>query len=1476
MRPITHRISQLACSISAALATSAYATAAMEYVRVGDPNNAADPTTSYGAVDHTYWIGKYEVTNAQYAEFLNAKGQSNANGIYNSSMASYGITQSGSSGSYSYTVTSALANRPVVFVSWFDAARFANWMNNGQGNGDMETGAYTLNGASTGIILANAGAEVYIPSEDKWYKAAYYNGANASYSLYPNGQNSITTADSNYANSVGSATNVGTYGNEPSFYGTFDQGGNAVEWNDAVIGSSRGLRGGAWYSSYLEFSLKSTYRDSYNASNNLDLVMGFRVAAASIDTDSDGVDDLAETNTGIYISPTNTGTNPNSADTDGDGVPDGLEVKEKTSPVDATKFNSFSKGMVSYYPFSGNAYDEGIAGYDGIVSGATLSPDRFGNADRSYFFNGSSGNYISNVSPRPKIQDSFTLSFWFKASDADILQGEQASWTNYYFYDHFLIPAVQSGNGSGVGIQAGTNGITVIEHGNWFISPVLVYPQEFGNSWIQTVVVIDNNSAPDLWVNGRKVRTGLQSGRQKFTDPLSALGQFFHGSIDDLRIYNRALASTEVAALYSSEAPPKPQFPSASSWIKRKDTVNGAYTLRNKDNVFITNGEYSNDGIIWNTSIEPAHAFWLNNSAHGNGIFIRTGAVGQLFTSTNFKEWTIRSPGGVDIVDPIYGNGTYIARQYKRSTIWLSRNNSGSSWENVETGVSSDYPLCFGNNIFLLAIENQTKTSPDGINWNTHNITNKPNLFSMDNCRYFDGLRFIGAASTSKTGDTLSITTATSLNGSDWIFNESTISSKSTNLDIVGAGSGYIVLSDRSQPREIWISNDVGLNWKNIDGPWNIDNSEYNSACFFAFKDSTVVLATSRGFYSASITQNYNLTAGLLVQGSITGTGEYAPGTSATLTATPNSGYIFSGWTGDASGTSNPLSLTMDANKMVSATFAADLSDSDVDGLTAYDEVTIYHTDPTKLDSDNDGLTDAYELGIGRFSVVSGTRTWAQAKAHAETQGGTLATFANQDEWNLAMQSIGSEALLDIVGLWIGATDEAVEGTWRWVTGEPFVFSLWETGQPDNSNNSDYAAVAGDLGGSYGKWYDYRATTSRDGYILEYGYSTNPSDADSDDDGLPDGAERTAGTNPFKADTDGDGLTDAQEVNLTRTNPNLADSNSNGTNDALDDQDSDSLTNLAEITQHGTDPINADTDLDGINDGAEVAYAGSFYKLVQGTFTYAQAVADATAKRGRVASFPTTSDYARVATAARQTTQDYLWIGLSDTANEGTWVWTNGSTAIYSRWVAGQPSGGATENRVVITQNSTQWADSSEDFQAAGYIFEHVGLDPLNPDTDADGLNDGVEINTHHSSPVKEDTDGDGLSDGAEVNTHGSSPLLTDTDSDGLSDRVEVEVYHSNPALKDSDGDGYYDAFEVNSGFNPALATSTPDAVTSLRTSVEFRFNAADGVSYRIEASTDLENWSILETDITGQSAEVTRFYSTENQPKRHFRVRRN
>ena len=277
----------------------------LETVAVGDAGNIADTryiTLSYGSVGYNYNIGKYEVTAKQYTDFLNAKAQTDKYGLYNGSMwSAYGcqIRRNGEPGSYSYTVADDWANRPVNYVSYWDACRFTNWLSNGQGDGDTETGTYTLNGYNDWdgrTIGRNAGAIWAVTSEDEWYKAAYYKGGTtaADYWKYPTRSYTIPanqvlpTDPGNSANyyindySIGSPyylTNVGEFENSASTYGTFDQGGNVTEWNEAVHINSincvcRGIRGSSFR--YYYYDLQAGSRGEWMPAKEENFI-GFRV-----------------------------------------------------------------------------------------------------------------------------------------------------------------------------------------------------------------------------------------------------------------------------------------------------------------------------------------------------------------------------------------------------------------------------------------------------------------------------------------------------------------------------------------------------------------------------------------------------------------------------------------------------------------------------------------------------------------------------------------------------------------------------------------------------------------------------------------------------------------------------------------------------------------------------------------------------------------------------------------------------------------------------------------------------------------------------------------------------------------------------------------------------------------------------------------------------------------------------------------------
>jgi formylglycine-generating enzyme len=269
-------------------ASSASASVIINTVLVGDAGNANDTANPYGGVSYAYHIGTYEVTNSQYAAFLNAKATTDTHSLYNSDMGSNaygGINRAGSSGSYTYSVKSGFENKPVNYVSFWDAARFSNWLTNGGGSGgDTETGMYNLNGTTNPtnntvtrqLDFSSGQNGVAIASENEWYKAAYYDG-NGGYTLYPTQSNSITTADANYDNSWGTVTDVGAYAGASSHYGTFDQGGNVWEWNDEILStSSRGLRGGSFSSN--DYFLQSSLRNLFDPTSEGSLI-GFRVSS---------------------------------------------------------------------------------------------------------------------------------------------------------------------------------------------------------------------------------------------------------------------------------------------------------------------------------------------------------------------------------------------------------------------------------------------------------------------------------------------------------------------------------------------------------------------------------------------------------------------------------------------------------------------------------------------------------------------------------------------------------------------------------------------------------------------------------------------------------------------------------------------------------------------------------------------------------------------------------------------------------------------------------------------------------------------------------------------------------------------------------------------------------------------------------------------------------------------------------------------
>ena len=162
-----------------------YTTSGTAAIPTGN-NLFATGISNLGTVDYHYRISTNEITNKQYTQFLNAVASGTDNlSLYQTLMETSGvggIERSGSPGSYTYHTKANMDNKPVVFVNYLSAVRFANWLHNGAPTGTgvstntTEDGSYSLlnTGPDTYQVTKNSYNKYWLPNIHEWHKAAYF------------------------------------------------------------------------------------------------------------------------------------------------------------------------------------------------------------------------------------------------------------------------------------------------------------------------------------------------------------------------------------------------------------------------------------------------------------------------------------------------------------------------------------------------------------------------------------------------------------------------------------------------------------------------------------------------------------------------------------------------------------------------------------------------------------------------------------------------------------------------------------------------------------------------------------------------------------------------------------------------------------------------------------------------------------------------------------------------------------------------------------------------------------------------------------------------------------------------------------------------------------------------------------------------------------------------------------------------------
>ncbi|MDA7679797.1 hypothetical protein N8622_00905 [bacterium] len=655
-------------------------------------------------------------------------------------------------------------------------------------------------------------------------------------------------------------------------------------------------------------------------------------------------------------------------------------------------------GLVAYYPFNGNANDESGNGNEGEVNGATLAEDRFGGAGKAYSFDG--GDYI-DIGDKLPDATTVTVSAWINQAD-----GKRAvvfSDSDNQIGNDFILSVSKNA----VGIRADKSGAllgagTIPYHGYTSVGASLTEGSWSMLTWVmkpdKSFIFIDGKLIATVKISGSNVGNhgGIIGGAYSFN---------FKGSVDDIRIYNRALSEFEVKELYDLEKPLESTY----------EIVGGSFTWHEAKadaearggHLTTITSELEQQHIEQLVKDSSSPSFWLGGTdeeTEGKWKWI----TGETW---DFANWNRTEPSNDN------GNGHYLNiwnNDYKYFwNDWVA--NIGMAYileipkVNLEEGLVAYYPFN----------GNANDESGNGNDGTVHGATLDVNRHGESGKAYsFDGENdYITYERIDSNFNQFTITAwakPKSAGGLRYIIDNGSLENgagAAFRLELMNEGILYYALG-------------IGDKWEHKPSGYNSGWKLDQWTQFTLSHNGNSCVLYQNGLKISSIENKYNVTLG--------------------------NGTIFLG----KEGFSNSYFF---------------------DG--SIDDVRIYNRALSELEVKE--LYDLEKTPESTYEIVEGSFTWHEAKADAEARGGHLATITSELEQN-KIWALGAQSE------WLGGTDEGSEGNWRWVTGEAWDYTNWDTSlnQPDNNNGKEHYLHFHN-GRSF--WNDYTIDPLEviRGYILE-------------------------------------------------------------------------------------------------------------------------------------------------------------------------------------------------------------------------------------------------------------------------------------------------------------------------------------------------------------------------------------------------------